>query len=375
MPEPLITCPVCRIPNFTPRGFKAHKCKGGNRRNPETGLVEVVAPAKPARGTGSLVAAFHKPLGLQENIDSITQVTPANALARIKLVAANHDGYAATQVLVILEDALTLEVRTAPQRRSVIQALKQSIKKLGPAKPSAEPAAAIIPAADPKAVLAASRSALEKHREIIIGHEDKFAAISLGPRLQMGLAALQAYQVFLIPEPGKKNKAGKNQHSKSGHVTRDMASPQGFEGWIDSECPWFKRVTAYKYMTAVRGLGLDHRATEKQVAGALKLRLRKGPVTLKSLCDAAVEALGPPAPPEKTLQQTEFQFLVDGLKDFREEAERILALKDQLMANPEMHKVACARAYDILTQLTGTNWTPSDEPDELASIDPDSITL
>ena len=46
MPEALVTCPVCLIPNFTPRGLKAHKCKGGNRRNPETGLVEVVAAAK-----------------------------------------------------------------------------------------------------------------------------------------------------------------------------------------------------------------------------------------------------------------------------------------------------------------------------------------
>ena len=268
---------------------------------------------------------------------------------------------------------MSTPAKTKPEGRL----LSESVKLLKAAsQASSDPKSAIInPQSSIPEILKASRAALEKHREIIIGHEDKFAAISLGPRLQMGLAALQAYQVFLIPEPGKKNKAGKNQHSKSGHVTRDMASPQGFEGWIDSECPWFKRVTAYKYMTAVRGLGLDHRATEKQVAGALKLRLRKGPVTLKSLCDAAVEALGPPAPPEKTLQQTEFQFLVDGLKDFREEAERILALKDQLMANPEMHKVACARAYDILTQLTGTNWTPSDEPDELASIDPDSITL
>ena len=77
--------------------------------------------------------------------------------------------------------------------------------------------------ADPKAILCAARSALEKHREIIIGHEEKFAAASLGPRLQMGLSALQAYQVFLIKDPGKKNKTGKNQHSKSGHVTRDMA--------------------------------------------------------------------------------------------------------------------------------------------------------
>ena len=130
MPEELVTCPVCLTPNFTPRGLKAHKCKGGNRRNPQTGLVEVVPPLNPEPGKGSLVTAFHKPLGLQENIDSITQVTPATALARIKQVAANHDGYAPVQVRVILEDSLTREVRSVPQRRSVIQALKQAIKKL-----------------------------------------------------------------------------------------------------------------------------------------------------------------------------------------------------------------------------------------------------
>ena len=230
---------------------------------------------------------------------------------------------------------------------------------------------ALLPASGPKAILSAARHTLEKHREIIIGHEKKFAALSLGPRLQMGLAALQAYQVFVIKDPAKRGQG----RTKKNHVTRDMISPLSFEGWLDAECSWFKRVTAYKYMTAVRGMGLDHSATEKQVSGALKLLLRKGPVTLKSLCDAAVEALGPPAPPAPSLQQSEFDFLCSGLKDFREEAERILALKEQLMANPEMHKVACARAYDILTQLTGTNWTPSDEPDALASIDPDSITL
>ncbi len=230
---------------------------------------------------------------------------------------------------------------------------------------------ALLPASGPKAILSAALHTLEKHREIIIGHEEKFADLSLGPRLQMGLAALQAYQVFVITDPKKTG----SMKGKKKVLTRELLPFGGFKGWLDAECPWLKEPTAYKYMTAVRGLGLDHSATEKQVSGALKLLLRKGPVTLKSLCDAAVEALGPPAPPAPSLQQSEFDFLCSGLKDFREEAERILALKEQLIANPEMYKVACARAYDILTQLTGTNWTPSDEPDALASIDPDSLAL
>jgi len=110
-------------------------------------------------------------------------------------------------------------------------------------------AQAILPAADAKTslmasnkgILSAARGTLEKHREIIIGHEEKFAALSLGPRLQMGLAALQAYQVFLIKDTAKRGQG----RTKKNHVTRDMISPLGFEGWIDSECPWFKRVTAY----------------------------------------------------------------------------------------------------------------------------------
>jgi hypothetical protein len=47
MSETLHTCPVCHIPNFTQRGLAAHKCKGGTRRNPDTGLVEIVKPPSP----------------------------------------------------------------------------------------------------------------------------------------------------------------------------------------------------------------------------------------------------------------------------------------------------------------------------------------
>ncbi len=331
MPESLVTCPVCLTPNFTPRGLKAHKhkCKGGTRLNRQTGLVEVIEPAKPesplTRRARELRAARTAQITIANPVETPTQKRGGKA-CKLTLPDSLHSPCV---------DVSEIQI------------------------------------ADPKAILCAARSALEKHREIIIGHEEKFAAASLGPRLQMGLSALQAYQVFLIKDP-KKIGAMKGQKKR---VTRDTLLEQGFEGWIDSECPWFKRVTAYKYMTAVRGLGLDHSATEKQVAAALKLRLRKGPVTLKSLCDSALEALGPPPPPEQTLQQSEFQFLVDGLKDFRSQAEHICSLKTQLLENPDMYRVACARAYSILFELTGTNWAPSNEPDALALVNPDSIIL
>lgn len=276
-------------------------------------------------------------------------------------------------LLEVFEKAMAMEIRTS-HRKSLIVALRSAIKQVTPKNPPATLVTAVIVPA-PVAILGDASKALEKLRVVIGKHEESFHAQTLGPRLQIGLQCLKAYQVFVVPEPGKRNKSGKNQHSKTGQLTRELASEGGFKGWLADEAPWLKEPTAYKYMTAVRGLALDHSATEKQVAAALKLRLRQGPVTIKSLCDAAVEAVGPPPPPPELLQQSEFQFLREGIKDFREHAEQLLALKDQLQANPDMHRVVCARAYDILFQLTGTNWAPSDEPDALALVDPDSITL
>jgi len=200
---------------------------------------------------------------------------------------------------------------------------------------------------------------------------DTFENAILPDRLNIGIQCLKAHLLFGIMEPGKRNPKGRNQATS----TVDVASPQGFEGWLAERHPWLKKATAYRWMTAVKGLGLDENASKQQVSKALKLLKRKGPVTLKSLCDAALEAIGPPAPPEQTMKQSEFQFLVDGLKDFREQGEHICTLKNQLLENPDLHKVACARAYSILFELTGTNWAPSDEPDALALVDPDSITL
>jgi hypothetical protein len=224
------------------------------------------------------------------------------------------------------------------------------------------------------AILSDAAKALEKLNKVIVKHQDNFNAATLGPRLQVGLQCLKAHQVFTIPEPGKRNKSGKNQHT-GGQLTRELASPQGFKGWLATEAQWLKEPTAYKYMTAVRGLGLDHNASEKQVAAALKLLLRKGPVTIASLCAAALEAIAPPTPEPPQIQQQEFDFLKQACSALRQEVDSIVANKDQLDKYPDFKRAAIARLYAGLHDLTGTHWKPSDEPDDLASVDPDTITL
>jgi hypothetical protein len=316
--------------------------------------------------TETLITAFHKPVTLQEQLDSIHEASPETAIGRIKIIAANKEGYGPDQVLLILEDARTREVRTNPQRRGVIQALNRAIKQhtKKPAKTE------VIPA--PKAVLADAKTALEKLRESIAAEEQVFLNSTLPQRLKMGLHCLKAHVIFTIKSDKRKGVGGRGKKTES---RRDGVSGEGFEGWLATECPWLKKPTAYKYMTALKGLGLSESSTEADVEQAVQQNLRIGPVTIASLCAAAVEAIGPPPPPPETLQQSEFNFLRDGLKDFREQAEHLLALKTQLTGHPDMMRAAQARAYSILFELTGTNWRPSDEPDALALIDPDAITI
>jgi hypothetical protein len=220
------------------------------------------------------------------------------------------------------------------------------------------------------AVLSDAKKALEKLRIVIGKHEETFLSQTLGPRLQIGLQCLKAHQIFSIQDPGKRG-----QGRKKNQVTRDVISPEGFEGWLSTECQWLKKPTAYKYMTAVRGMGLDHDSSEKQVAAALKIQLRKGPVTIASLCASALQPINPPDPEPKKLEQQEFDFLRQSLSAFREETESLCRLKEKLDAYPDFKRAATARLYSTLVELTGTNWAPSDEPDSLADVDPDSIKL
>lgn len=331
--------------------------------------------------SGTLSAALKKPVTLDEQIESICAGTSyVQAASRIKIILKNEDGYATEQLREIFEAAKAREVRARPQRRAVIQSLRNALKKLPadavPTPPSKlkrgkarEVSVEVV--TNKEAVLTDASKALEKLRVVIVKHEETFAATTLGPRLQIGLQCLKAHHAFAIP--ADKNKRG-GRPSKN-PVTRDAVSPEGFEGWLVTEAQWLKKPTAYKYMTAVRGLGLDHDATEKQVAAALKLQLRKGPVTIKSLCDAALESIAPPAPEAPKIEQTDFEFLKQLCSGLREETDSLIANKDTLDAHPDFKRAALARLYSALHDLSGSHWKPSDEPDDLALVDPDAISL
>ena len=227
-------------------------------------------------------------------------------------------------------------------------------------------------AASPRWVdLLAAKTALDSLRQVVAGHEDAFMAVTLLPRVKMGLYCLRAHMVFTIPD-NSNHRQGRKSNNR---VTRDaIVRPDSYEAWLSRAIPWMKKPTSYKYMNALKGLGLDHTASEADVEEALAKNLRVGTVNLKMLCDAAVD--GPkPQQPESGPVQTEFDFLRDNLHEFATQAANILAIADQLKAIPQMHKAACARVYGMLRDLTGTDWQPSDTPDALHEIDPDTIDL
>jgi hypothetical protein len=271
----------------------------------------------------------------------------------------------------ILRAAIADE-QAGQNRSSRLNPIFAALKRFGAAIPKAPTA------------LDAIKASLEAHRGKLIEQEEAFFHASLPSRLKIGLQCLKAHGLFAIPDTKRKGVGGRKKNS----VTHDAVStPGGFEGWLAEEVPWLKKPTAYKYMTAVKGLPLKgetltEASTEEDVDHALKvlravaLDMKEPAPTLKSLCDAAAEAVKPqqlPAPPPA--QQQEFDFLRGELSHFREQADSLLAIKDQLDGLPEFKKAAVARIYGMLHAFTGTHWTPSDEPDALASVDPDTITL
>ena len=213
-------------------------------------------------------------------------------------------------------------------------------------------------------------AALEAQREILITKEEAFLDGSLINRLKIGLHCLKAHALF-AHNPGKGGKPSRRE----GLVTNTFGS------WLKDSAPWLKEPTAYKYMTALKGLSLDEKATEEQVEFTLDaLRAshasRSLPApTLASLTAAAVDAIAPPPPEPPNLQQGQFDFLKDSLTHLREQVESILGIKDQLEGHPDFMRAAQARAYCLLRDLTGQDWAPSDDADPLSTVDPDSISL
>jgi hypothetical protein len=222
------------------------------------------------------------------------------------------------------------------------------------------------------AVLLEAKKSLEKNRAILTAQITEFERQTLPYKLCLGLHCLKAYMVFVLPDPSSRGQGRKSNNQ----LTRELISePDGFSGWLKREIPWLKEPVAYKYMNALKGLGLDHQATEETLFEAIAQNLRIGPVTLKMLCDSAAETVRPQLQPATPDHQLEFNFLKENLHEFAVQSGNILAIADRLKTIPAMHKAACARVYGMLRDLTGTDWQPSDTPDSLCEIDPDTIDL
>jgi hypothetical protein len=221
------------------------------------------------------------------------------------------------------------------------------------------------------------KTALEAARDRHIATEERFAAALLPDRLCIGLHCFQAHCHFAV-SPQKRNPKGRNQHS--GEVSSPREETSSFSAWLANEVPWLKEPTAYKYMSAFRGLGLDETADEQLVLDTLSYQRRIAAAndlpapSLASMVKACAALLGPPRSAQ-VRQQQEFDFLKDRASELRETVEAVLRLKADLQSSPDLHKTVCARLYGALFELTGTHWKPSEEADDLAHVDPDHIEI
>lgn len=195
--------------------------------------------------------------------------------------------------------ALTGDFFSDPQRKQVFNVWtfdqKSSPLTLAAAatkKPKAIDGKAAVVAQDDLPSLGASIAFIQEEIDEI-GRKAMRAALPL--KLRQGLACLKAQALFAINDHGDRNKTGKNQHTKEALSDSDQASeepsdePASFSDWISLQ-PLTKG-SAYDYMRAVQGLGLDHQATDKQLDQAYKTAREKAG---DDLSIAKLKHLAPP---------------------------------------------------------------------------------
>ena len=191
----------------------------------------------------------------------------------------------------------------------------------------------------------------------------EFLRINSTPHcLRAGLACIKAHAEFAASDSANGAKGGRGR-KKATHAVSGFSGFADFKDWLGQSAPRLKEATAYKYMAAARGLGLDAGSEPPAIDAALAKHKRMP--TLSELM-----ALGGGAPKQiEAGGQMRLDLVFEGMKGFRESAERLVLLKDQM--DPRRYKVAVARVYATLKELTGCAWKPADRADD----DPDDIDL
>ena len=95
-------------------------------------------------------------------------------------------------------------------------------------------------------------------------------------RLRQGLYCLKAQALFAISDPSKRGSLGgrPKTSSESDEVSEETSeTPASFSDWVLTQP--ITKGSAYDYMKAVEGLGLDHKADEKQLKKAYEAAAKK----------------------------------------------------------------------------------------------------
>ncbi len=239
----------------------------------------------------------------------------------------------------LVADALALEQDAGKPRDTVINALRhwldQSSKALAKANGDQD--------------LNSLAKGINAGLDGIESHHETFRRASLPVALEIGSLCLSAHGKFAV----------KSHAQRGARKSSSRREELSFGSWLKETSPRLKEATAYKYMTALKGLGLDAGATLADIEAALA-RLENP--TLAMLASASRDQLAPPEPLPLPPEQQVFPFM----REFRLAGEQVIAMRDAM--DPEAYKAAIARSYDILHRLTGQHWGPTDHA-------PDTIDL
>lgn len=182
---------------------------------------------------------------------------------------------------------------------------------------------------------------------------------TLADRVWLGCLCLQGKEHHSLPvnARGQGRKKITSTRRSDSAPTALVINPQGFLAWIALAVPGIAQPTAYKYMDAAKGIGLDAWSTEAEVRALVAQRLaefdqREQRLTLGMLATQGKEApdidksKGPDHDGIKTdAIQTLFAFMDD-----------VVSVKDAF--TPVERDTVINRVAEILHRLTGKEWSP-----------------
>lgn len=205
---------------------------------------------------------------------------------------------------------------------------------------------------------------IEKATVSIQAAERTFARATLADRIWLGVLCLAAKEHHAI-DPSKRSK-GQNQHTKVLTSTRRseqeptalVIHPQGFLSWLSIALDGVAQPTAYKYMDAAKGIGLDAWSTEQEVRKLVAQRLQEFDARQIPLTLGMLAAQGKTVEPGETTKgkSTVQEIKTDAVQTLFTFMDEVVNVKDAL--TPIEHDAVVNRLAEILRRLTGKEWNP-----------------